>query len=461
MNGASGGPTYESSLYHFLFVLFKRKWTVLVTLTVTLGTVLLATYLETPLYEAATRVWIHKNPKQSIRFFGDLETPQMPINLYAPTANIVEVAVSKEIAVKMVKENGLDERRRRVKEDPTELRDVFMYWYKTILKSPITAVKWVLVEIGLLHPSERAWFAEAVDDFQHKILDINSVGVETEVMSVGVWLDDPILAAKVANGITDEVITRLRKLDTHEADISFEFARDQVVNAERKLREGEAAVSEFKRQTNVLSLDDEKRIKLDQFAKLEADRTEILSNLALYAEKRKQSEGDLKAQQQRFGSLETYRDVEKKTLEYRQTEESLRAKMQVLDEEIERQKGELAYLNEVEFELSRLERDVTIRQTIYNNLRSKVEELEIQRIKQLPEYDLQVIDRALITPGADPDWPDWTINTIVAVVLAIALALGLPFLLEFWDDTLRNAREVEDRIEVPVLASIREYRSVG
>ena len=117
----------------------------------------------------------------------------------------------------------------------------------------------------------------------------------------------------------------------------------------------------------------------------------------------------------------------------------------------------MPYLNEVEFELARLERDVAIRQTIYNNLRSKMEELEIQRVKLLPEYDLQIIDRAQIQPGADPDWPDWTINTIVAIVVALALALGLPFLLEFWDDTLRNAREVEDRIELPVLASIRDY----
>jgi len=457
VNAPTGGPSFESGFYNFLFVLFKRKWTVLVTFVVTLGTILFGTYLERPLYDATTKVWIHKNPKQSIRFFGDIEIPQMPINLYAPTSNIVEVAVSKEIAVKMVKENGLDERRRKFKEEPTEFRDVFMYWYKAVLKAPIKAVKWVLIEVGLLKPSERAWFAEAVDEFEHDILDISSVGVETEVMSVGVWLDDPELAAKIANAITEEVITRLRKIDTREADISFEFARDQVVNSERKLREGEAAVSEFKRQTNVLSLDDEKRIKLDQFAKLEADSTEILSNLALYGEKRKQAEEDLKSQQARFGSLELYRDVEKKALEYRQTEASLRAKMQVLEHEIERQKGELAYLNEVEFELARLERDVAIRQTIYNNLRSKVEELDIQRVKQLPEYDLQIIDRAQIQPGADPDWPDWTINTIVALVVSLALALGLPFLLEFWDDTLRNAREVEDRIELPVLASIRDY----
>ncbi len=457
MNAPSGGPSYESSFYNFLFVLFKRKWTVLATFVVTLGSILFATYLETPLYEASAKVWVHKNPKQSIRFFGDLETPQMPISLYSPTSNIVEVAIAQEIAVQMVKENGLDERRRKLKEEPTEFRDVFMYWYKAVLKAPIKAVKWPLIKLGILTPSQRAWFAEAVEEFTDDILDISSVGLETEVMSVGVWLDDPVLAAKIANSLTDEVITRLRKMDTKDADISFEFARDQVVNAERKLREGEAAISEFKRQTNVLSLDDEKRIKLDQFAKLEADRTEILSNLALYGEKHRQAEDDLKKQQTRFGSLELYRDVEKKALEYRQTEASLRAKMQILDQEIDRQRGELAYLNEVEYELARLERDVSISQTIYNNLRAKAEELDIQRVKQLPEYELQVIDRAQIQPGADADWPDWTINIIVAVVVALVLALGLPFLLEFWDDTLRNAREVEDRIEVPVLASIREY----
>ena len=70
MNAPTGGPSFESGFYNFLFVLFKRKWTVLVTFVVTMGTILFGTYLERPLYDATTKVWIHKNPKQLLPVHG-------------------------------------------------------------------------------------------------------------------------------------------------------------------------------------------------------------------------------------------------------------------------------------------------------------------------------------------------------------------------------------------------------
>ena len=48
--------------------------------------------------------------------------------------------------------------------------------------------------------------------------------------------------------------------------------------------------------------------------------------------------------------------------------------------------------------------------------------------------------------------------TFVFALIWLFTVMALPFLFEFWDDTLRNAREVEDRIELPVLASVREFR---
>ena len=134
-------------------------------------------------------------------------------------------------------------------------------------------------------------------------------------------------------------------------------------------------------------------------------------------------------------------------------------KLAILDEELVKQRSELAYLNEVDYELERLQRDVDVRKAIYGSLRAKMEELEIQKSQHIPPLDLKLIDKASILEGADPNWPDWTVNGIVALVLGLSLGIGLPFLVEYWDESLKNSREVEDKIGLSVMASIPEYRS--
>ena len=307
------GSTYESVFFDFLFVLFKRKWMAVCTFIVAFLGFLFGTYLITPLYRASSEVWIHKNAKQSIRYFGALEIPQVPLQIFPPTMNIVQVATSREIAEKLVIQFKLDERLERQDTDPQGFRERFLAFMDGLfIQLPKNIGKWPLEQLGIVGESETSYRALAIDDFIDNVLDVTAEGLETEVVNIGVWLDDPDLAVRIANELTAEIIARMNKLDTSQAESSYEFVGEHLAPTERKLRESEAAVSEFKRQTNVLSLEEEKRLKLTQFSRLTMERTDIMSNLALFATKRAMVQEALAEHEARFGSLEQYRSLQGK-----------------------------------------------------------------------------------------------------------------------------------------------------
>lgn len=69
--------------------------------------------------------------------------------------------------------------------------------------------------------------------------------------------------------------------------------------------------------------------------------------------------------------------------------------------------------------------------------------------------NVAVVDRA--TPAADPVSPRVLMNTAVALVLGGMLAVGLAFLLEYLDTSIRTPEDVQRHLGLPVLATIPQF----
>ena len=69
------------------------------------------------------------------------------------------------------------------------------------------------------------------------------------------------------------------------------------------------------------------------------------------------------------------------------------------------------------------------------------------------EIAIRVIDRAYVSPMAEPSWPKLTIAIVVGFGAAFVFALVMPFVFEFWTDSLR-AWEVEQILEKTVTGEI-------
>ncbi len=115
---------------------------------------------------------------------------------------------------------------------------------------------------------------------------------------------------------------------------------------------------------------------------------------------------------------------------------------------------EILKLPTQEQELARLMRDTTVAQEIYVMLAKRHEEARISEVMQ--PTDVQVIDRAI-----DPERaikPTKTMNVMIAAFLGVFVGVGIAFLLEYLNKTVRTAEDVRDYLGLPTLATVPDFK---
>jgi len=89
-------------------------------------------------------------------------------------------------------------------------------------------------------------------------------------------------------------------------------------------------------------------------------------------------------------------------------------------------------------------------QQIYNNLLSNYESIRLARLQSTPNI-VQVEDAQ---PATNPIRPNTTNNILLGGVIGLALAGAVSFLIEYLDETIRDAETVMEKLELPVLGYI-------
>jgi len=105
--------------------------------------------------------------------------------------------------------------------------------------------------------------------------------------------------------------------------------------------------------------------------------------------------------------------------------------------------------------LVRVMRDATVAQEIYVMLAKRHEEARISEVMQ--PTDVQVIDVAAIP--VKPISPKKTFNVIIAAALGLFIGLGLAFISEYMNRTVKSVEDVRDYLNLPVLGSIPHFDS--
>jgi uncharacterized protein involved in exopolysaccharide biosynthesis len=124
--------------------------------------------------------------------------------------------------------------------------------------------------------------------------------------------------------------------------------------------------------------------------------------------------------------------------------------MNKLKESLER---ELQQLSNKRTEFDRLTRKAEILEELYRNFEIQLEELQILNRSAVNEIAIRVIDRGYVPPSAEPSWPSLKIAIVVGFLASLAFAFAIPFLLEFWTDSVR-AWQVERVLEKPVIGEV-------
>ncbi|MCK4351960.1 polysaccharide biosynthesis tyrosine autokinase [candidate division WOR-3 bacterium] len=111
---------------------------------------------------------------------------------------------------------------------------------------------------------------------------------------------------------------------------------------------------------------------------------------------------------------------------------------------------ELGFLPKKELELIQLEREREISNNIYQMLSQKHEEIKIVEAGKVS--NVKIVDRAS-TPGVLIK-PNKRLNLALGLILGLILGLGTAFVSEYFDTSIKTPKDIERYINLPLLGSI-------
>lgn len=339
----------------------------------------------------------------------------------------------------------------------------------------------------------------------------------TETIRVSVQGEDPDEAARTANAMAQAFIEFNRDMNRTEATSARLFIEEQLQVVEEQLREAELALQLYRETERILDPSQESRIILERITnldtryaetqlayeetlrrleevrtRLEAEdptlissttisnnpmvttyrstlfslETELAGLLNQYNEQHPQVQSVRAkiAEVERQLSNEVERIVSNETRTFNPIYQSLLGELTVLEtdsvlfesrlgaleSQIERMNERLEGLPEKELQLARLIRDQSVAEQIYLLLRNRYEEVRITEAMQTA--DVMVIDPSIVPRR--PIKPRVMLNVAIAAFLGLFVGVGLAFVLEFLDTSIKSVEEAESYLELPVMGRI-------
>jgi len=510
----------EKLLYHFFYVLFKRKWMISSLFILTMVLILFFTYLMTPMWEATTLVLVEPNPKKQMILFPDITSPAAPTSQDRQPLNFIQLLTSRNMAYEVVKKYDLDHLLEEQENNPQTSRDVIKRKLKDFFKLPITA----LINLGLLNDRPEDYVDMAADELIDHWEDIDVVE-ETQVISLTVSAPSPKMAENIANFMADSLAKKTVLLSNDEVTRTYDSTSKKLSEIEDSLRNAHEQLRGFREKEKVILLSEEEKAKTNQYIELETkynfafnekntlqatlgelDRqlkkrnsktvisTTVATNPAIATLKTSLTELETKMASLLKEKKESHPEVSKVKSEIEIIREQLKnevekivqnevitadpiyqslleqftiteTKLYSIESELEGLSKVIVALNTEllkypgkEIEYARLTGRVEMYKVLAENLKRKLEELRIVKDANFNEASLKILDRAYVSQLRNPEWPKWLLTIFVGIIMASGISIGYPFFLEYWNGTITRRREIEDLIGVPVIGSLPQSR---
>jgi len=503
-------------LFNIVYTLCRRKSLIIGLTFLTYVSFIFGTYLVTPLWKATAMVMMEPNPRQQIILFDKLASPSGQISQINPVLNIVEMLKARSAASEVVKEFGLDERSRQRGLHPKGLRFKARKLIGGIVTTPINILMWIRgaphVEKNFLADAIDDFQNDAEDigvESDTSIIDISvweespklAMDIANRMAQMMVERTMNITRAETDRAYTfvkgqmkeserkladAEEALRLFKEQSNVVSIDTQASADigRLSTLETELavdmvsaRETDERIKEVKGQigdakeievaTSVISrnphIDELKSAIIDDEMKLAALLTEkteehpdvVNMKSSISEAKRKlKKEAEMVLDSRTEKKNPIFEDLQKRLVDLEIDSYAFKAKISGQKRAIDKLHENLGKYPSKEERLARLTREVEIQSGVYDNLKSKLEELKILKTTPIGEMRLSTIDKAFLFKSDNQNWPMWLLNIPVGFILSLVFALGLAFFLEYWDDTFRSVTELGKRTGKNVFGAI-------
>lgn len=332
-------------------------------------------------------------------------------------------------------------------------------------------------------------FDETVAALRKKI-KIAEVGKNTNVISIAYRNHNPKLARDVVNTLVQAYLDKGVALKSESASRTVGFVAEQLKGVKTELEDAEKNLAAYKSSAGVMELDESAQALIDSLSEVEKQKAEAVLHrkqveFALTSLKNARAKGAvyspaitaddpvLSGMASRLSELE----VQKKGLLADSTEshpgvklvqnqiDELQKKIQstfettlrndikkveALSQEIARRDASLKKLPAAERDLARLMRLTKVNSDIYTLLLQKHEEARIAQASTI--NNISIVDPAIA--ANKPVFPKKTREIPLIVVVALMCSVGVCFLREFMDDTLKDPEHAKTVFALPLLAVI-------
>lgn len=299
---------------------------------------------------------------------------------------------------------------------------------------------------------------------------------DTNLVEVKVSNTDPYLAAKIANTLTGEFLDFMSATNEEQMGKSVEFLKKQAVATGEELKKALTNLNKLESQPRgAVMLEQLLTAKSQDLSKYQSQLLQVSMEHQQLLAGKQQAEVQLKStpptikttgdnagsgtpvqlEEANPAYTELKTMVNAKTVaaaEKAAENKSLQLITGKLNEELKNLQAELGQKKNV-LELTR--REATRLEETNTLLRSKIDETKIGRSMKFGETNLVVVSPAML-PNA-PVKPNKTMNMAVALVLGLMVSVGLAFLLNYLDNTVKNPKEAEEVLGLPVLGQIPYY----
>ncbi len=475
------------NLRQYWAVIMRRKWTVLTFFAIVVVAGMTATYLTTPIYRATTTLQIDQEEAKVVQYEQVQSNAQSSWNTEEYMRTQQEVLRSRAIAERVVNELNLVEHPLFNGKPKESGLSKLLPWSKR--GNP---EKEASTETSIALADKVRGITGAVQGS----LTVEPVA-NSRLLRVSFDSPDAKLTAQVANAIASVFINHnlARRMDA--TAYAKTFLQDRLQQVQAKLEDSEKALVAFARQeelikttggenggdsvdtqvlqgfTGALTQAQQERIKAEslynsvQGTSIDA-LSEVTDNKTIQGLKERKSKLEADYQENLKIYKPAYPKMQQLQSQINETQDAINAEIQniraaiktryqaalaqevALSSKVQESKRGILSEQDRSIQYNILKREVETNRQLYEGLLQRLKEVGVAG--GVGTNNISVVDKAEVPDG--PYKPDPRRNLMIAIFLGLAGGIGLAFLFEHLDDTIKQAEDLEQILGLPVLGVI-------
>ncbi len=463
----------EPHLLDYLLILRKHQWLILTFLLTVVTLVSIATFKMKPVFEATARIEIERDTPSVLPFqnmssdseFEDLQN-------YIETQS--KVLQSDTLAMDTIRSTNL-------MNDPAFGGVPGGHAQLPILSSTSAPI----MRPGILGAFEGSLSVKLVPN--------------TRLLDVTFEATDPQLAARVLNAHLENFKQQNFKSHLTSSNDASGFLNGELDDTRQKFEAAEEKRLKYERENQIWTVDEKQNITTQKLSEIDKELTEAQSDrIKKQADYELASKGDIdsvpsirestqiqslstkqselrqnyiaetsrlgpnyptvKVLQEQIKNIDTLIANEKQNILGRIEQEYHTAlqREQLLTNALDKQKAEANQMAEKLVEYNILIRDAESNKQMYDGLSQKLKEAGISA--GLHPSNIRIIDPAMVPSG--PSRPNRARNVLMAFLVGLVGGLGLAFLRQYMDNTVKTPDDIERLAKLPSLAVVPAFGSL-